>query len=115
MSNVQKHFEKVAYVDQNMIPDGQKIVYIASQGSLPGQEHDTVVLPVHRKIACRQIAKGTHRLATKEEIAAHDQAEEETKQDVLSKREMPITADTIAQVAMAVQRKSNADKKKETN
>jgi hypothetical protein len=101
MSTISQHAAAVEAMEA-AIPSGEKVVYLASVGDMSIYHHDSKVLPVPRHLATRYLAKRTHRLATPEEKAQYEADEQRAKHAAESRRELPISAETIAAVARAV-------------
>ena len=62
-----------------------------------------VVFPARRDVAAHMIAQGTHRLSTPEEIAEYVADEKRKQAEHERNRPIPMTLDSIAQVARAAQ------------
>jgi hypothetical protein len=101
MSTISQHTAAMEVAD-SQVPAGKPVIYVASIGDPSIYHHDAKVLPIPRALAVKLIAKRSHRLAKPEEIAAYDAEEQKAKHAAESTRSLPISAETIAAVARAV-------------
>lgn len=111
MNQIQKFFLAKAAIEKT-IPADQTIVHVTSNENQDIGHGGGVVFPATREHAARALAKGSHRIATAQEVSDYDKREEQEAKDAQKTKQMNISPEQMVQMARAMST-SEAPKKGE--